>query len=153
MRYKEDVTCSLCNLILDEPVSLPCFCIICNGHLTDCFTSNNEIKCISCNKFYQIPYDGFRTNKTTKKLLEDLVYLSDEEKNLKSSIQSNFSTFKSQNKTKIKVLKLKSQENLSKIKEKVELRKEQLKKQIDEISAEFIQNLKHKEVAMIKMIE
>jgi len=81
-----------------------------------------------------------------------LVYLSDEGKNLKSSIQSNFSTFKLQHKTKINVLKLKSQENLSKIKGKVDLRKEQLKKQIDDISAEFIQNIKYKEGQIIKTI-
>ena len=81
MNYKEDLTCKNCNIILDEPISLPCGCWICNHHVThECAKRKKTIKCVSCNKYYYIPKDGYRINKTAKKLLEQEMFLSQEEK-------------------------------------------------------------------------
>ena len=70
MSIKEELICNRCKIILEEPVSLPCGCFICNDHITQQLKKNKEIKCISCNKIHQIPLEGFRVNKMAKKLIE-----------------------------------------------------------------------------------
>ena len=81
MNFKSELTCQLCNMILSDPVSMPCFCVICRKHIHQ----KNEIECLLCNRTHQITHDSIRTCKTSKKFIELDVYLSDEEKSFKNS--------------------------------------------------------------------
>ena len=49
-----------------------------------------------CNKFHNIPRDGLKAIKTAKKLFEQEIYLSNDEKQLKNSIQNEFNHLKNQ---------------------------------------------------------
>ena len=91
MNFKSELTCQMCNMILSDPVSMPCYCVICRKHIHE----RNEIKCFSCNLTHQITHESIRTCKTSKKLIELEVYLSEEEKSFKNSIQNEFNKFNS----------------------------------------------------------
>ena len=87
MNFNEDVTCQMCNLVLEYTVTLPCGCWICNQHVTDQLVANkNAIESISCNKTHQIPLEGFIVNKMANKLIEQELFLTDDEKLLKKSM-------------------------------------------------------------------
>ena len=159
MNFKKACTCNLCQMILDDPISLPCKCLICSRHLVEksLLLSNKQIKCVSCNQTHKITRDSFRTCKATKKLIEqtnDLIknemYLSDVEKQLKNSLQTEFLQFKSKFETNLNELKTKSQEHFSKIRDKVDLRREQLKKLIDDAASKITQTLASREEKLLK---
>jgi len=141
MNFKEDLTCPCCKMILDVPVSLPCGCLICNGHVTEKLNSINEIKCITCNKIHQIPLEGFIVNKMAKKLIEQEMFLSDDEKLLKKSIQVEFYNLKNNLDTNLNEQVSKCRERFGDIREQLQTRKETLKKRIDEISSQMFQTL------------
>ena len=143
MNFKEDVTCNLCKLILEEPVSLPCGCWICNSHVSIIMEYDNEIRCNSCEQLHKIPPDGFRINKTAKKLIDNEMYLSDEEKQVKSLIQTQYEEF-------IRNLNKKHCEeqvsaHFAKIKEKIQIQRDKFQKRIDEITADILLALASKQ--------
>ena len=153
MNFKEDLTCPCCKMILDVPVSLPCGCLICNGHVTEKLNSINEIKCITCNKIHQIPLEGFIVNKMAKKLIEQEMFLSDDEKLLKKSIQDEFNNLRNNLDTNFKDEFSKCHERFDDIREQLQTRKETLKKRIDEISSQMFQTLKRNEDECLKHLE
>lgn len=63
--------CSICSKILKQPVMLPCGCTICKHHEDDerekCF---QEISCLKCQIQHEFPLQGFPTNSMAVKLLE-----------------------------------------------------------------------------------
>ena len=142
MNYKEDLTCKNCNIILNEPISLPCGCWICNHHVPhECAKRKKTIKCVSCNKYYYIPKDGYRINKTAKKLLEQEMFLSQEEKQFKESLQLELNDLQRQ----LEALKTNANERSNEIRIKIETRNSQLKQQIDNISNQMITTLNETE--------
>ena len=152
MSFK-DVTCMLCKMILDEPISLPCGCIICNEHLTDnAFIFNNQIKCISCDRQHEVLRDGFRTSKTAKKLIEQELYLSEEDKQLKKQIQIQYDEFMLKFDTRVNEYEATSREHFAKLRENIEIQRDKLKKRIEDISAELIQMLWDREDNTLKEI-
>ena len=142
MNYKEDLTCKNCKIILNEPISLPCGCWICNHHVThECAKRKKTIKCISCKKYYYIPQDGYRINKTAKKLLEQEMFLSQEEKQFKESLQHEFNELQRQ----LETIKTNTHERFNEIRVKIETRNSLLKLQIDNISNQIITTLNERE--------
>ena len=151
MSFKEDVTCILCKLILDEPISLPCGCIICNDHLTDtAYTFNNQIKCVQCDKQHEVLRDGFRSSKTAKKLIEQELYLSPEEKQLKQEIETQYKEFKLKFETKLKVYETTRLEYFSKQREAIQIQREKLKTRIDQLSSQLIESIDEKECQVLE---
>jgi len=138
----------MCKLILDEPVSLPCDCWICKSHLTDTFTLDNQIKCLTCKETFTIPPEGFRTVKQIKHLLEQELILSDEEKQLKIEVQNELKGLKN-NLNQLEMakqnLKTACRENFGKIREKVESHATNLKLQIEKAKEELLSELDREE--------
>ena len=150
MSIKEELICHQCKMVLEEPVSFPCGCFICNDHITQQLKKNKEIICVSCNKIHHIPLEGFRVNKMAKKLIEQETFLSDEEKQLKYSIQSEFSIFKKSLNSNFEDFVTKFQKHFGDVREKITNRQEQLKKRIDQISTEMIENLNENEIECLQ---
>jgi hypothetical protein len=161
MNLKKLCTCQLCHMILDDPVSLPCKCLICHRHLIEksFLLKNKRIKCLTCNQTHQITRDGFRACKAATKLIEQTndfikkeMFLSDVEKQLKLSLRNEFLQFKNKFEHKMNEFESKSRQHFSLLKEKVEMRKEQLKHLIDETFAEITKALANREETILKEI-
>ena len=94
---KKGLSCIVCDMILDEPVSFPCECdtYTCKEHLRDGkYAKDNKIKCPTCNKEFQTKSENFRPSRFVKNLLNNQTFLSEEEKQLKSEIQSLIDHFR-----------------------------------------------------------
>ena len=62
---------------------------ICHEHLNEINSLNQaSIKCLTCHRKFPIGEQIFEANNTLRKLLDDKIFLSDEEKQLKRSLQS-----------------------------------------------------------------
>ena len=48
---KEDVACSHCEMVCEDPITFPCGCLLCSVHLSDHFAKDGKIKCQKCAKF------------------------------------------------------------------------------------------------------
>ena len=62
------INCEICNEELDKPVILPCFKSICLKHIIP--SADSMYKCDICNRFHQIPEQGFTFDKRAAKLIE-----------------------------------------------------------------------------------
>ena len=89
-------------MVLDDPISLPCKCLICHKHLSEksFLLKNKRIKCLTCSQTHQIERDGFSACKASKKLINQTndfikkeMFLSDVEKQLKLSLNNEFLQF------------------------------------------------------------
>ena len=141
MDMKEELTCKYCNNIYTEPITLRCCCEnICKHHIEEIFSSStsNKFKCPLCNEE--------NTNQTFKanKIIEKLVQIE------LNAFKIDPKYEKVLNDLKIEIEKLaailKDPENyiyeeISELKRKVDLDKEILKCQIDEIADDLIQQL------------
>jgi hypothetical protein len=83
MNWKREITCEFCKLIVKDPVNLPCSHLMCNHHADKV----RAVKCPTCHEEYDVPQVGFRTNKLAKSLLEDEVFLNEEQQTAKRSIK------------------------------------------------------------------
>ena len=92
MSLKSNLTCVFCSKILKDPVELPCGDFICKEHLNDIQKKNN-IQCLVCLGEFKVKNEEFRSVKLIQKLLENKVYLSDNEKILKQQIEKSIRDF------------------------------------------------------------
>ena len=83
MNLKKEMICSLCKLILNNPISLPCYCVVCDIHLKDNLVKNGRITCLTCDEVFEIAKNDFKPNKMIKSILNKELHLRDEEKTLK----------------------------------------------------------------------
>ena len=94
---KSKYTCSHCTRILKEPLLLPCSDNVCAQHLNE--TNLTQIKCATCIKSFDVKSLKIQSNKCLKKLLDDQLYLSSEEKQLKRQIEESIHNFHHLNST------------------------------------------------------
>ncbi len=80
-RLKSTLTCSYCTKIFKDPIELPCSHNLCKRHLTE--KNDKRIKCAECKQDFQIKDNDFKSITLVNKLLDELVYLSDEGVSLK----------------------------------------------------------------------
>ena len=85
---KSKYTCSHCTRILKEPILMPCSDNICAEHL-----NLTQIKCSKCIEVFDVKSLKIQSNKSLKKLLDDQLYLSSEEKKLKRQIKESIHNF------------------------------------------------------------
>ena len=89
-RWKSSLTCSHCSKIFKDPIELPCKHNLCKRHLTEkSTTKSKKMKCGDCKQDFEIKGNDFKTIDLVKKLLDDHVYLSDEEVILKKRKSKN----------------------------------------------------------------
>jgi hypothetical protein len=91
MHLKFYLTCSLCNKILHKPILLPCGDTICQEHLQEkkCL-KDNLITCKICKQEFHVKNDDFKSNNLVAKQIEDEIYLTENEKNLKHQIEDSY---------------------------------------------------------------
>ena len=133
---KAIVTCEICHNILEHPITLPCLKTICSVHLDDLVKdkSKNHFICILCNSDHQIPKSGFIENDKIRNLIESKAFFHDDEKITKSYFDNSIQRINKlvhdldKQEPEIKVY---IYENLSSMKNKIDLEVENLKKRID----------------------
>jgi hypothetical protein len=156
-RWKSTLTCSYCSQILKDPIELPCKHRLCKQHLVEnSVTKENRIKCIKCKQDFEIKGNDFKTIEILKELLDQLLYLSDEEVSLKKQIEDSIRTFFQMyeqftlNKT---TLDLDVHEHFQEIRFKLDENREELKVKIDDIYMEMIEKTKKFEAIYFKSLE
>jgi hypothetical protein len=153
-RWKSTLTCAFCSKIFKDPIELPCKHNLCKQHLTE--KDGNEIKCAECKQDLEVKDNDFKTINLVKKLLDDHLYLSNEEFALKKQIEDSIRQFHqmfeqfSLNKTR---LDLNVHEHFTEIRFKLDEHREVLKQKIDQIYLEMIDKTKKFEAAYLKSIE
>ena len=91
-RLKSSLTCSYCSKIFKDPIELPCSHHVCRQHLFETnVVKENRIKCVKCKRDFQ--GTDFKTIEILKQLIDDHVYLSDEEFSLKTKIEDSIRQF------------------------------------------------------------
>ena len=143
MNLKSTMICCICKRILKDPVTLPCHCVVCNEHLHDDSAKNGSIQCLKCDKDFDIPLEGFAPNQLAESYLDKELHLNEEEKALKASLHCLiYQLDKLQSELKLKQANLDriSYDVFSDIRRNIDLRREELKSKIDEISLKMIEH-------------
>jgi hypothetical protein len=154
IKLKSSLTCSYCSKIYKNPIELPCSHTLCKEHLAE--KNENKIKCAECKQDFEVKDNDFKPNNFAKKLLDELVYLSDEElllkKKIEDSIQNFFQIYEqfTLNKTK---LDLDVHNHFEEIRFKLDEHRETLKEKIDDIYMEMIDKTKKFEATYLKSLE
>ena len=144
---KSELVCNICKLFLIDPISLPCYCVICNKHTYDENVSNGRITCNTCQREHEIPAHGFSTSKMAKSILASDLHLSNEEKSLKNATTYMINELSRLQEVLIgkKVAFELIAYDFSEVRRKIELQRETLKNKIDRISLRMIELTREKE--------
>jgi hypothetical protein len=155
-RWKSSLTCSFCAKIFQDSIELPCSHNLCAKHLVEKdVVKQNKIKCVECKQEFKVKDNDFKSNKFVKKVLDEYVYLSDEEFSLKNKIQDSIQTFFQMyeqftlNKTRID---LDVHEHFQDIRFQLDEHREELKVKIDDIYMEMIEKTKNFEATYLKSL-
>ena len=148
MNFKEDAIYNICKKFLQDPISLPCGCWVCNDHA---LTKNNVIKCLKCNEDFP-KSKRFKTNETAKKIINSDSHLTDEQKLAKHSVRkmlSAFDTLLEEFKTNQEAFEINISKQFDEIRFKIDLQREELIEKIDEIALEMIDQTKEREKTLL----
>ena len=147
---KSELTCNICSLVLStSPVTLPCASVICGEHLRDdSIIKNGMIRCQKCGKDVDVPLNGFPSNKKVAGILEKELYLSNEEKSIKSAIRElikNLAQLQIDVKLKQNVMEVTCFDHFSEIRRQIDIRREEHNSH--EIALKLIDETKDREKA------
>jgi hypothetical protein len=155
-KFKSSLTCSYCSKIFKEPIELPCDDYVCEEHLTETnVVKQNKIECATCKKSFEINGETFKSVKPFKRLLDDQVYLSDEEINLKLKIKESLDVFYKiyeefiSNRSKVS---LDCKNHFQEVRRQIDLTREKLKENIDVIAMEMIDKTNEFEMSYLKSL-
>jgi len=156
MSWKTSLTCSHCSKILKNPVELPCEDCICQEHLTEKTLLNaNKIKCLKCSQEFEIKANVFKPVKLVKQLLDEHVYLSDAEKNLKLKLDDTIREFfliydeLTVNKNRVEMECL---NHFQELRRQIDLQREELKVRIDDVALAMIAETNKYEAAYLERL-
>ena len=137
----EDLVCQYddCKLIIENPVTLPCGNSLCKEHLEK---FNEKFMCYFCNEEHQIPTNGFVTNIMITNIINNLINMNPLRKNIKESFEKLSESIDDYIKIDPNVYVF---DYYGEIRNRVDLHREELKKEIDKRSDEIIQDLKERE--------
>ena len=153
-RLKSTLTCSYCSKIFKDPIELPCKHNLCKRHLTEKTTpKSKKMKCVDCKQAFDVKGKDFKTIDFVKKLLDDHVYLSDQElswkKQIEDSIRQFFQMYEQFTLNKTTFVHNHFQE----IRFKLDEHRDLLKGKVDDIYMVMIEKTKTFEVAYLKSLE
>jgi hypothetical protein len=143
---EELLTCKYldCNKFFHIPVRLPCENTLCQSHVKELYENEHKssIKCYFCNSIHKIESDNyFPINYDLKKLLDLNLHLSEKHKNAKilneklEKLINDINCVKHQPDLFI-------YDYFAELRRKIDLHREKLKYEIDQISMEMIEKLK-----------
>ena len=147
MRLKSSFVCSICNLVLKNPVKLPCLDLICRKHVRDS-AKNASIRCTKCEKDFTVPQQGFESNTVMATKLSKLLHLSIEEKRIKHTIEGVISQIEQLTENLNRMhsdLEQNSFAHFAEIRRKIEIQRKSLNAKIDEIALKMIEQTNQKE--------
>ena len=132
------IKCQSCQKTLAQPVVLPCGDTICKSHV-----ARGTIKCPKCHADHDIPEKGFLKNSLVEELIKNQLVKLDLDPDNKVAVES-FQVLK-EIVEKLKRIrddpKLEINRVISDLKNKIDLRREEEKKRIDDEALELIQEL------------
>jgi WD40 repeat protein len=136
----EDIICDKCQLILESPVTLPCGNTLCKVHLEG---FNEKFKCSFCDREHLIDdQDGFAINKKMIKIINNYINFDRLRKETIESLNNLnelINEYESINPDDFVY------EYFRDLRNKVDLHREELKKEVDDKSDELIEQLNEKE--------
>ena len=148
MNLKENFACRICKKIQKHPIYLPCLCAsVCQHHINDLLKSNIKevIECFECHDIFDVRNYAFKTNKQLEKLIEMEFYLTEDERHQKQDLNKNsenlfncYANFKNEYE-KFEVTRF---DHFQDVRRKIDLRCEDLIRQIQEESNQLIEELK-----------
>ena len=151
MNRKSELICNICKLILKDPVSLPCLHAICVEHLRDGTAKNGSIRCLKCEKDFDVPGSGFAANSALVNFLASESHLSNEEKTTKRAIQDLINQMEEFQHivitSKMPEIELSTFDHFTEIRRQIDMQREKLKAKIDEIALKLIAQVKERENA------
>jgi hypothetical protein len=151
MDSDELICCKICAHILNEPIRLPCENYICKAHENDL----KEKQCFLCDQIHPTPENGWKIDKTVEHMVNRLktihsnIFQDEKYKELKKQIdiyEKELESYKVKVENPTKLI----EDYTSNLISKVHLRREKLKKQIDEISETFINDIKKEKENLMK---
>ena len=155
-KLKSSLTCSNCSKIFKDPVELPCDDYICREHLKEKdVIKQNKIKCSKCKQEFGVKDTDFKSVKAYNKLLLDQVHLSQIEINLRLKIEESIKIFyeRYEELTQSKnLLDLDCHNHFQEVRRQIDLQREKLKKKIDKIALEMIENTKKIEASCLNSL-
>ena len=140
--YRRQIVCRTCTRIYLDPIDLPCSNTICKSHFEDF----NKSKCSFCLQHHKMSLEIFiKSNQSLSEILQMNLHLSEKEKQIKIEIEKLLET----NKSLTEELKLNEAQSdalcydhFAKIENSIDLQREELKKKIDELSFDLIEQVK-----------
>ena len=141
----DSIKCTRCKEIFKLPVSLPCGHCICKHHVNQAVESNanKQIDCFICSETYDIPINGFAPNRPLESLLEkeiDSINLGDKYNSARDKCEQlermleHFIRIRNDPEVEISAV-------IKDLKNMVDLRREEMKEEIDKESLEMIEKL------------
>jgi hypothetical protein len=156
-RVKLSLSCSYCFKILKCPVELPCDDLICQEHLKEKeVVQKNKIKCLNCKQEFEVKDKNFNLSKLAQKLIENKIFLNEEEILIKEKMEETFTVFYKMcdkfylNKSK---LSLDCFNHFQEIRFQIDQHREVTKKTIDDIYMRMIERTKECEATYLKYNE
>ena len=145
---KSDLACSICHMIIHDPIDFPCHCTICHKHLKDDSVKDGLITCVNCDEEFVVKDLKYKANRYVKTILDSEDYLSDEEKSIKRNLYTltyQFEELYFQFKQEHSAFELNSHEHFAEIKRQLDIHREALKEKIDEIYMAMIKQAEENE--------
>ena len=146
LSIKEIITCELCELVLESPINLPCFKVICKSHVSNLQKdkSKETISCI-CKNEHQIPKNGFKSNSKIESLINSKAFYDETELEFRNEFNNSISSLN------ILLLDLKKREiedevliydRIGDLKNKIDIYVERLKLKADQERDSFFKKIK-----------
>ena len=153
MNLSENLKCNTCPSILSQPVALNCGHSICKKHLDELLKTKKEenvshsITCETCRCSIEIPENGIRVNIIIGELIKNQIYDIDFGPHFKAAQDEceKLREFAENYDQLIGDSNYAINEYYSKMRAKVDLKREVLKNQVNEISMQFIKELDEQE--------
>jgi hypothetical protein len=137
MSLKNLVTCEICKNIFINPVILPCSNTTCKSHSIDEYKYN----CHFCKVEHEVPLDGFPENLMAKNIIDSGLYLTEDEKRMKNRMEESclkLDELISSYEQRLAEMETKTFDNFTNIKTKIDLKREELKIEIDNYADSLI---------------
>ena len=140
MNANENLRCKYCNEIYKDPVALTCGDSICKHHIEELISSStsNKFNCPLCNR------ENLNQNFCVNKLIQDLIENDLQNLEVDSKFKKVYENLKAEIANLEKILKDPENiiyEEIAELKRQVDLDRERLKSEIDELANDIIQQL------------